>query len=341
MSAQPKILDRIVRLTAINDLEMIEESLLTTVMDLLDVTGLEILKSDSSGKVFYQRVVNRHQSDVARDEIEVADDILKVLPTISDTQEVIQLTSEPGQLKSVWHVLSSRAHSVFLIVTVGKPLRKAHKFMIKGLLGIDRNFYSALSESQLDQLTGLPNRRTFDQAINKIYLAKPEGVEGRSPERRIDATSDSLGFWLGMADIDKFKRVNDTWGHLFGDEVLLLTAQLMQAHFRENDFLFRFGGEEFVIIVAASNKDQALIAFERFRAAVEAKRIPQVGNITISIGVTEMQSSIFSASLLDHADKALYFAKDNGRNQVHLYEDLVAGQLISDEDTVIGEIEMF
>jgi diguanylate cyclase (GGDEF)-like protein len=213
--------------------------------------------------------------------------------------------------------------------------------MIKGLLGVYRNFYYALSESQLDQLTGLPNRRTFDQAINKIYLAKPEGAEGRSPERRIDASSDSLGFWLGMADIDKFKRVNDTWGHLFGDEVLLLTAQLMQAHFREDDFLFRFGGEEFVIIVAASNKHQALTAFKRFRAAVEGKSIPQVGNITISIGVTEMQSSAFTASLLDHADKALYFAKENGRNQVHLYEALVAKELISDNDTVIGDIEMF
>jgi diguanylate cyclase (GGDEF)-like protein len=144
-----------------------------------------------------------------------------------------------------------------------------------------------------------------------------------------------------MADLDNFKRINDTWGHLYGDEVLLLTAQLMQGHFRESDYLFRFGGEEFVIIVRTANEELAQRAFERFRRAVEEHLFPQVGQVTISIGVTKMDPSVFTATLLDHADKALYYAKQNGRNQVCFFENLLSSGLVETSEIVMGEIELF
>ena len=144
-----------------------------------------------------------------------------------------------------------------------------------------------------------------------------------------------------MADIDCFKRINDNWGHLYGDEVLLLVAQLMQAHFRDNDFLFRFGGEEFVIILNATTKERALMAFDRFRTAMAEYSFPQIGQVTISIGVIEMDPSIFTATLLDRADKALYHAKRNGRNQTWEYGELLEKGLVEEKEITFGDVEFF
>jgi two-component system, cell cycle response regulator len=123
--------------------------------------------------------------------------------------------------------------------------------------------------------------------------------------------------------------------------VLLLTSQLMKGHFRENDYLFRFGGEEFVIFIRSTDEDNAYIAFDRFRKALESYSFPQVGKITISIGVAKMDRSIFTATLLDHADKALYYAKQNGRNQVCFFETLLEKGLVEDTNFTAGEIELF
>jgi diguanylate cyclase (GGDEF)-like protein len=218
-------------------------------------------------------------------------------------------------------------------------LSKLDSYLVNGLLGVYRNFFTVLSEAQRDQLTGLANRKTFDDIINKIYFQRPSLTEPVLIERRTEP--DAPTFWLGMADLDHFKRINDTWGHLYGDEVLLLTAQLMQGHFRENDYLFRFGGEEFVIILRAPDQAQAALAFERFRSAIASHSFPQVGQVTVSIGVTHIDPAVFSATLLDHADKALYHAKGNGRNQVCFYETLVANGLLKASEFVAGTIELF
>src|SRR3546814_19890916 len=83
-------------------------------------------------------------------------------------------------------------------------------------------------------------------------------------------------YWLAVADIDHFKRINDTLGHLYGDEVLLLLAQVMKRSFRHDDLLFRFGGEEFVIVISAPDRGSANIAFDKFRRNVETFTFPQV-----------------------------------------------------------------
>jgi len=127
------------------------------------------------------------------------------------------------------------------------------------------------------------------------------------------------------------------FGHLYGDEVLLHFSQLMQKSFRYNDFLFRFGGEEFVVVLNLVNKAAAMMVFDRFRQAVEAFNFPTVGQVTVSIGVTHIDSQALPASLLDHADKALYQSKETGRNQVIFYEDMDI-VVVEEED---GNIELF
>ena len=176
------------------------------------------------------------------------------------------------------------------------------------------------------------NRSTFDRDLER-FLRKSRNSDdshkqadaGRPRRRRAGAQN-----WLAALDIDFFKRVNDAYGHLYGDEVLLLFANLMRESFRDYDKLFRFGGEEFIVILCSTDCAGACTTFERFRRRVEDHTFPQVGKITVSIGVTEICGKVVPLEILEHADEALYYAKDNGRNQVCHYEGLIeSGALAS------------
>lgn len=195
-----------------------------------------------------------------------------------------------------------------------------------------------MTEGQTDQLTGLYNRKTFDDSINKVFGLIPIEDDKYPGDRRAEKP---CGYWLVMVDIDHFKVVNDRFGHLFGDEVLVLLAQMMMSMFREEDMIFRFGGEEFVFVLRSPDQSCCHVALERFRTAVENREFPQVGTITISLGACRMSREIFSATLLDYADKALYYSKHNGRNRLTFFEDLVAAGLEAEENIVPGEITFF
>ena len=301
---------------------------------------LLILKLDRNGQPCYQLSLRQDKYEIALDGISIPEEILIAIEIARRTKQQFDRQVYSPRILTIWHILQAKSQEVFLITTTSHQLSKLDSYMINGLLGVYRNFFAVLSEAQRDQLTGLANRKTFDDVINKIYFQRPLSTDPVLVERRIDSDNDA-GFWLGMAVLDNFKRINDTWGHLYGDEVLLLMSQLMQGHFRENDYLFRFGGEEFVIIIRTSNEELAFKAFERFRAAIEAHQFPQVGQVTISIGVTKMDPNIFKATLLDRADKALYYAKHNGRNQVYFFENLLNNGLIQTTEFRSGEIELF
>jgi diguanylate cyclase (GGDEF)-like protein len=114
----------------------------------------------------------------------------------------------------------------------------------------------------------------------------------------------------------------------------------MQQSFREDDSLFRYGGEEFAIIFQGQPPDQAAVALERFRIRVEQYPFPQVGHLTVSLGYTRILSQLLPGQLVEQADRALYYAKTHGRNQVRSYEELIAdGQL--DNTQRVGEIDLF
>ncbi|WP_374477371.1 GGDEF domain-containing protein [Zoogloea sp.] len=138
-----------------------------------------------------------------------------------------------------------------------------------------------------------------------------------------------------------FKRVNDQFGHLYGDEVLLLLARIMQESFRHQDRLFRFGGEEFVVILRATSEDEVAVALERLRASVEGHLFPQVGTVTVSVGYTGINSSDTIPDIVGRADDALYFAKENGRNQVSSYERLLTSGKVSAREAPNSDIELF
>jgi diguanylate cyclase (GGDEF)-like protein len=200
------------------------------------------------------------------------------------------------------------------------------KEVMGGILVVYRNFQNLLDYSERDSLTGLLNRKTFDDNFSKIIRTGLQRQLHDNPElvevERRDSNREKQ-HWLAVLDIDHFKRVNDTFGHLYGDEVLILVANLMRSSFRPTDKLFRFGGEEFVILLRSTSKEDAQMIFERFRENVARYPFPQVGTVTISIGFAHIDPFEPAVGIIGRADQALYFAKSNGRNRVCHYEDLV------------------
>ena len=212
---------------------------------------------------------------------------------------------------------------VLLEVELAVELQSADLAWLEDLFRMYGNMVALLDYGEKDTLTELLNRKTFDVAFIKA-AAGLEAAPNKSfaPQRRQSA--DTRGTWLAVLDIDHFKRVNDTYGHLIGDEVLLLVARLMRSCFRYSDQLYRFGGEEFVILMRCDGDDDALRVLERLRGIFENHRFPQVGNITVSIGVTQVFYNDIPSEAFGRADEAVYYAKSHGRNQVQSYQQLVA-----------------
>ena len=213
--------------------------------------------------------------------------------------------------------------------------------VVQGVLQLYANFEGLLDYGERDALTELLNRKTFDGAFFKAAQAQTAMAQAPAEEddRRREGADD--GYWLAVLDIDHFKRVNDNFGHLIGDEVLLLMARLMRSHFRYQDQLYRFGGEEFVVLMRCASHDDAANALGRFRAAVEAFAFPQVGTITVSIGFAGLTDDDTPGAAFDRADKAVYYAKEHGRNQVCSYQMLVQSGELVEADTSETDIDFF
>lgn len=156
-----------------------------------------------------------------------------------------------------------------------------------------------------DELTGLSNRRCFDNTLEKEFLR---------------ALRYNNKLTLVMFDIDHFKTVNDTYGHPCGDYILKEVANAALQTFRKTDTVFRFGGEEFVVILTETDIKQSEIPLERFRKTIETLDLTYQNlqiNITVSIGACQLDQSIGNKEeFLQKADNALYDAKNSGRNKV-------------------------
>ncbi|HJV75043.1 MAG TPA: GGDEF domain-containing protein [Noviherbaspirillum sp.] len=254
------------------------------------------------------------------------------------TPHIEQTTNAGEQVLWIPVWLNDKVSTCIEIVST-IPFSGADMDMIDGILSVFRNYQSILDFSERDSLTGLLNRKTFDEKFSKLLAASvPEGALQPGEERRHHHAS-GIGHWLAVVDIDHFKRVNDQFGHLYGDEVLILVANLLRSSFRAQDRVFRFGGEEFVVLLRGTTLQDARKIFERFRANVENHEFPQVGKVTVSIGFTSI-SAESPVVILGHADQALYYAKEHERNRVCYYDELVSsGDLHSGVSN--DEVEFF
>lgn len=209
------------------------------------------------------------------------------------------------------------------------PVAGQQRVVVEGLLTLMLNCLEMLDYSETDTLTGLLNRKTFDQFLIDILSninsqGDSAGATGAPRPARRQAHPGVSQHWLGVVDVDHFKQINDRYGHLIGDEVLILIANLMKSSFRFQDKLFRFGGEEFIVLLKPTELENAERAFERFRGRMEEHSFPQVGHATVSIGFTSIDSGDNPADILGQADEALYWAKGHGRNRTCSYAALAA-----------------
>jgi diguanylate cyclase (GGDEF)-like protein len=237
-----------------------------------------------------------------------------------DQQQARQLIDGDGKISGAWPIESERDVVGILVVEGMRELVSRDAELIGAILRILKNHLAALDYGERDTLTGMLNRKTFEASFEKL-------------RQRLQASSTATTLvepsWLALADIDKFKSINDSRGHLFGDEVLLLVAQQMAKCFRGADQLFRFGGEEFVIVLDHASESGARIAFDRFRAAVAAFEFPQIGHVTLSLGYSRITPEDGPTTCVERADAALYYAKNHGRNNVRNFEELVAAGELS------------
>jgi len=336
--------DRLAELTGFRDRDVLDVTLVGALRDLLAPQSVSIHRC--VGEPGNERWLTRAR--LAHDDVAATSDPawteLEQLPALDAQpmrrdclrlQEIVDV-SQPAAHLTLFPLTSDREAVGVLEVQTAAPMDAEDRRLVCSILRIYRNFQGLLDYSERDTLTGLLNRKTFDEAFLKS--ASPLPQLGDQAGRRGAPTAHR--HWLGVIDIDHFKLVNDNFGHLIGDEVLLLLSRLMRSSFRFHDRLYRFGGEEFVVLMRCGSEDDAAHAFERLRAATERYVFPQVGHITVSVGFTEVKAGDTPTGAFERADRAVYYAKTHGRNQLRSHSALVAAGELEDQ-SMKSDVELF
>lgn len=174
---------------------------------------------------------------------------------------------------------------------------------------LKRELEHARVEALTDPLTGALNRRGFEMQFSRVLA---------------DSETTGSAISMIMLDIDHFKKINDTHGHLFGDKVIRGVAEVLKANVKGRDAIARLGGEEFGVLLPETPLAGAQALADKIRTMVEKGRIrrqdgkDEVGGITISLGVAELNPNEDTTAFLNRADQALYYSKENGRNRVSI-----------------------
>ena len=212
--------------------------------------------------------------------------------------------------------LGARVKSMLRLKALQDTLVEKNRELDKANKELARKREELLALSRTDALTGLSNRRYFEERLQEEFT---RARRYRSP------------LSLVMMDIDYFKRINDTYGHPFGDEVLRAVSQVTRARLREVDMLARYGGEELIALLPETSPADALRACERVREAIESLQLEhhatdgtkRMVRCTASLGLASIPSPTLqnAQELLRAADECLYAAKGAGRNRVRQHEE--------------------
>jgi diguanylate cyclase (GGDEF)-like protein len=346
----PGVLKKLGTMTAIRDTYLVEQSLLRTLGPLLGVLETSLYRVDDNGVVVralhHSRTVVTEKNGVQR--------VAEHIEEVSNDQDISNTTRELLEdVRLLGKACSRKLDNDLLIcypLRGGNELRGYFVFqrdreatsvddaIVNGVLEVFTNYYELLDTSQRDPLTGLLNRYSLETNLDRIWnLLSARHKDSDDGGTRRESSPQT--YWLGILDIDYFKKVNDTYGHIIGDEVLIMVTRLLQSSFRHSDLLYRFGGEEFIAIIAANDLESAMLSFERARNKVEQFLFPQVGSVTISGGFCGADPSVLPQEVIHRADSSLYAAKNAGRNRIFHYDTLVKEGVL--KEVASGSIDLF
>lgn len=259
---------------------------------------------------------SRYQSDLK---------LLSSLPRAIQSCNVLEV-----EQRTVFFLRNRNAVQIFLICD--GLLDQQSSQLVRALMAVYSNLFAQLQYSLTDGLTGLLNRHAYEEQMSSLYSR----CHSRHMNRRSNDKKDKQNCCFAFVDVDRFKNVNDCYGHLCGDQVLVMIAQIMRDFFREEDMVFRYGGEEFVIVLMDSNLESSFNVLERFRKTIEKQSMPNIGRVSVSIGYTCLKMDVPLTEIARQADAALYYCKENGRNAVACYDTLLESEVI---ESLVSDID--
>ena len=233
----------------------------------------------------------------------------QALDSLSDQMKEIQ------DYDDVKNIINQMLDTTKAIIQSGSRLQTRMKVSSEDLKQLHKELEISQKEARTDSLTGLTNRR---------------GLEKRLEIERIRARQNNSPFSVVMLDIDHFKAVNDTFGHLVGDSLLKGFADILSNLVRRNDLAARYGGEEFLILLPETNVEGAYAVSEKIRAILCKKEWAikdsgkRIGQIKASMGIAQYKLGETGNEVITRADEAMYHAKSTGRDRIVIHSDLNA-----------------
>jgi diguanylate cyclase len=276
----------------------------------------------------HEKFFGQHTRDLAvyeagQDLKGMLDDVLSAVSQANDDAEVFSaaLAASAGSLagltdpKAIGRVVKALAENTQQMIKQNAALQEKLEVSSQEVATLKENLVDVQKEAMTDGLTGIANRKCFDLTLR------------REMER---AGKSSAPLCLILTDIDHFKKFNDTHGHQTGDHVLRFVATMLQRSVKSHDTAARYGGEEFAVILPNTELEAAMALAESVRAMVAGKHLRKkqtgadIGNITLSLGVSKYRMGEAVSTFVKRADDGLYKAKRTGRNRAIAETELSA-----------------
>lgn len=358
------LIEHLIKLTDHRDRNLLELTLAKALIDLLPLDRVVVAKvmSEEGIKRWLEiATLDARGGGKVTDPLRVDFQTLRLLEDAKDRLECLQThaklekawAGEAGPRITYFPLLSDARSDEAGVIEIhsGTGLTDAQLQSIGELHRVFRNMYTLLAYSDRDALTGLLNRKSLDDTFYSAVLdelgqslesqvpakAPQAPSAGQEPERRHRVPPN---YWLGTVSVDHFAAMGDKHGHLIAEEVLLLVARIMNNTFRTYDRIYRFGGEQFAVLMHCPDEALVLAAFERFRANMEKFNFPQAGRVTACCGFTRVTAADSPSSALERAERAVDYGQQHGGNKVFSHMDLVR-KGVFDDAPKIGAVDLF